>query len=150
MNQNSADPLARISRRLQELRGRLGKAGVAPREIGHELVSLAGELTTLGVDLATQERTEAGDSQATAPRVTNEGWRHTEMHGTLVVNSWVGIHQGCDITFRVNTSEDVYVTVSGGAAPFEFFFEETSLRQFIELGTEALAKMAALVEQDGQ
>lgn len=151
MTPGAADPLGRITRRLQTLRIQLSAPPTGTsREIGHELVSLAGELTTLGVDLATQERAEAGESRATAPRVTNEGWRQTEMHGTLVVNSWVGIHEGCDIDFRVNTSEDVYVTVSDGAAPFEFFFEETALRQFIELGSEALAKMAALAEQDGQ
>lgn len=24
------------------------------------------------------------------------------MYGTLVVNSWVGIHEGCDITYSVD------------------------------------------------
>lgn len=72
------------------------------------------------------------------------------MHDTLVVNSWVGIHEGCDINFRVHGSDDVYVTLSGGAVPFEFFFEAKTLRQFIELGGEALSEMAALSEGDGR
>lgn len=155
MNPDPTDPLDRISRRIQALRSRLGETSDSPpistlREIGHELVSLAGELTTLGVDLAIRERADHGESQATAPQVTNEGWRNTEMQGTLVVNSWVGIHEGCDINFRVNSTDDVYVTVTGDADPFELFFQANTLRQFIELGGEALAEMTALAERHGQ
>ncbi len=65
------------------------------------------------------------------------------MYGTLVVNSWVGIHEGCDITYNVNGTDGVYVTVSGNAQPFEFFFDVAALRKFVELGGEALAEMDA-------
>lgn len=41
------------------------------------------------------------------------------MYGTLVVNSWVGIHEGCDITYSVNGSNGVYVTASGKAQAAE-------------------------------
>jgi hypothetical protein len=63
------------------------------------------------------------------------------MRGNLVVNSWVGIHEGCDITYRVDGDDGVYVTVSGHAEPFEFFFEAAALRDFITRGTEALAEL---------
>lgn len=59
MKQNTPDPLNRISRRLQAVSDRIHEAGgrlsaSTLRQIGHELVSLAGELTTLGVDMARQ------------------------------------------------------------------------------------------------
>jgi hypothetical protein len=70
------------------------------------------------------------------------------MHGTLVVNSWVGIHEGCKITCSVNGSDSVYVTVNGKAQPFEFFFQAEALRQFIEHGVKALAEMDALAAKE--
>ncbi|MGH3761636.1 hypothetical protein [Actinophytocola sp.] len=70
------------------------------------------------------------------------------MYGNLVVNSWVGIHEGCDISYSVNGSDDVYFTASGKSQPFEFFFNFASLRDFIELGGKALAEMSALAEQE--
>jgi len=70
------------------------------------------------------------------------------MYGTLVVNSWVGIHDGCDITYNVHGSDDVYVTISGEAQPFEFFFQADALRKFVELGGKALAEIDALVIED--
>ena len=70
------------------------------------------------------------------------------MYGTLIVNSWVGIHEGCDITYNVNGSDDVHVTVSGKAQPFEFFFQADALRKFVELGGKALAEIDALAIED--
>jgi hypothetical protein len=70
------------------------------------------------------------------------------MYGTLVVNSWVGIHDGCDITFNVQGSDAVYATVSGTSQPFEFFFQIESLRTFLEQGSKALAEMNARFEQE--
>lgn len=64
------------------------------------------------------------------------------MHANLVVNSWVGIHEGCAITYRVDGSDGVYVTVSGHGEPFEFFFEAPALREFVTRGQEALAELA--------
>lgn len=71
------------------------------------------------------------------------------MYGTLIVNSWVGIHEGCDITYHVSGSDDVHVMVSGKAQPFEFFFQAEALRKFVELGGRALVEMDALAEQEG-
>lgn len=70
------------------------------------------------------------------------------MHGTLIVNSWVGIHEGCEITYKVNGSDSVYVIVDGKAQPFEFFFQAEALRQFIERGVKALADMDALAAKE--
>lgn len=70
------------------------------------------------------------------------------MYGTLIVNSWVGIHEGCDITFNVQGSDAVYATVSGKSQPFEFFFQVESLRTFLEQGGQALAEMDARFEQE--
>ncbi len=70
------------------------------------------------------------------------------MYGTLVVNSWVGIHEGCDITYNLSGSDGVYVTVSGKAQPFEFFFDVAALRKFVELGGKALTEMAVPANQD--
>lgn len=70
------------------------------------------------------------------------------MFGTLVVNSWVGIHEGCGITCDVQGGNAVFVTVSGEDQPFEFFFEAEALRAFLEQGTRALAEMDRLAEQE--
>lgn len=70
------------------------------------------------------------------------------MYGTLVVNSWVGIHEGCDIKYSVNGSDGVHVTASGKAQPFEFFFDFEALRKFVELGGKALAEMEVLANQE--
>jgi hypothetical protein len=70
------------------------------------------------------------------------------MYDTLIVNSWVGIHEGCDITFNVQGSDAVYATVSGKSQPFEFFFQVESLRTFLEHGSKALAEMDARFEQE--
>ena len=70
------------------------------------------------------------------------------MYGTLVVNSWVDIHEGCDITYSVNDSDSMHFTASGTAQPFEFFFQTNALRQFIEQGIKALAEMDALAAKE--
>jgi len=70
------------------------------------------------------------------------------MYGTLVVNSWVGIHEGCDITYSVNGSDGVYVVVSGKAMPFEFFFDCEALREFLAQGGKALAEMDVMAERE--
>jgi len=64
------------------------------------------------------------------------------MHANLVVNSWVGIREGCDITYRVDEPDGVYLTVSGHSEPFEFFFDAVALRDFVTRGNEALAELA--------
>jgi hypothetical protein len=69
-------------------------------------------------------------------------------YGTLVVNSWVSIHEGCDITYSVNGSDGTHFTAGDKAHPFEFFFQAEALRQFIELGVKALAEMDALAAKE--
>jgi hypothetical protein len=70
------------------------------------------------------------------------------MYGTLVVNSWVGIHEGCEITHSVSGSEGTHFVVGGQAQPFEFFFQTEALRQFVELGVKALAEMDAVAAKE--
>jgi hypothetical protein len=70
------------------------------------------------------------------------------MYSTLIVNSWVGIHEDCDITYNVNGSDGTYFTASGKAQPFEFFFQADALRKFVELGSKALAEMDALAAKE--
>jgi uncharacterized Fe-S cluster-containing radical SAM superfamily protein len=70
------------------------------------------------------------------------------MHGTLIVNSWVSIHEGCEITYSVNGSEGTSFTASSKTQPFEFFFQAEALRQFIAHGTKALAEMDALAAKE--
>ncbi|HWC79945.1 MAG TPA: hypothetical protein VG756_08285 [Pseudonocardiaceae bacterium] len=70
------------------------------------------------------------------------------MYGNLIVNSWVGIHEGCDLTCSVNGSDGAYFMANGKEQPFEFFFDFAALSTFVELGNKALAEMTALAEQD--
>lgn len=70
------------------------------------------------------------------------------MHGTLIVNSWVSIHEGCDITYSVEGSDNAHFTAGDKAQPFEFFFQAEALRKFIEQGVKALAEMDALADKE--
>jgi hypothetical protein len=70
------------------------------------------------------------------------------MYGTLVINSWVSIHEGCEIKYNLNGSGGTYVTVSGNGDPFEFFFETEALRQFLEVGGTALTELDTLAAQE--
>jgi hypothetical protein len=70
------------------------------------------------------------------------------MYGTLVVNSWVSIHDGCDITSHVSGSDDVHFNVEGKGQPFELYFQADALRQFLEAGSQALAAMDAIAAQE--
>lgn len=67
------------------------------------------------------------------------------MRSNLVVNAWVGMHDGCEISYNVRTGDDVYVTVTGNDDPsFEFYFQREALARFVEGGGEALAEMTRL------
>lgn len=70
------------------------------------------------------------------------------MYGKLVVNSWVGTHEGCDITYNVQGSDAVYATISGKDQPFEFFCQTDALLEFIGQSGKALAEMNVLAEQE--
>lgn len=70
------------------------------------------------------------------------------MYGQLVVNAWVGINEGCEITCNVEGSDEVHIKVSGQAQPFEFHFQADAFERFLDLGGKALAEMNALAEQE--
>lgn len=69
-------------------------------------------------------------------------------YGTLVVNSWVNIHEGCEITYSVNGSDGACFAAGGKTQPFEFFFQAEALRQFLTLGVTALAEMDAQADKE--
>jgi hypothetical protein len=70
------------------------------------------------------------------------------MYGTLVVNSWVSIHEGCEITYSVDGSDGAHFTAGDTTQPFEFFLQAEALRQFVEQGTRALAEMDVLAAKE--
>jgi len=70
------------------------------------------------------------------------------MYGTLIINSSVAIHEGCDIAYNVQGSDDVFVNVSGETQPFELYFQSDALRTFLALGNAALAEMDALADRE--
>lgn len=66
------------------------------------------------------------------------------MYGTLVVNSWVSIREGCDITYNVHGNDDVDFLIGGSNnQTFELVYQAEALRKFVELGSKALAEMDA-------
>jgi hypothetical protein len=70
------------------------------------------------------------------------------MHGTLIVNSWVSIHEGCDFAYKVDSSDNAHFTVGDKTQQFEFFFQAEALRTFVEQGSKALAEMDALAAKE--
>jgi hypothetical protein len=70
------------------------------------------------------------------------------MFDSLVVNSWVGIHDGCAITHSVGGSDSTHFTATGNTQSFEFSFQSEALRRFVERGVEALAEMDALAARE--
>lgn len=67
------------------------------------------------------------------------------MRDTLVVNAWVGVQDGCEITCKTEGKHGAYFTVrSADAPPFEFSFAAGALRQFLAVGGKALADLDAL------
>ncbi len=66
----------------------------------------------------------------------------------LRVSSYVTITEGCPMRFRVNTSDDVEFSFGDVRSPFEFVFDNESLRAHVALAAEALAEMDALKEQE--
>jgi hypothetical protein len=69
-------------------------------------------------------------------------------NGTVVINAWVSVQNGCRITYTASRGSGAGFTVlgkhggnEGGNSEFEFFFETDALREFLRLGTEALAEL---------
>lgn len=71
-------------------------------------------------------------------------------YGTLIVTTWFGIHEGCEIKYTVDGSDSANFVVSGEGQPFEFYLEVESLRQFTEHATTALAEMDALADKEAE
>ena len=70
-------------------------------------------------------------------------------YGNLDVNSWVGIHNGCDFTCKVHDSDGVNITVSGKQLkPFEFFIEPDALRTLLERAGTALAELDDMAKRE--
>ncbi len=70
------------------------------------------------------------------------------MRDTLVVNAWVGVQDGCEITCTTEGKHGAYFTVrSADAPPFEFSFAAAALRQFLAVGGKALADLDELNKQ---
>ena len=69
---------------------------------------------------------------------------------TLVIGSWVSLHEGCQISSDVGGSDAALLTLRGsGQQPFELHCQAVPLRQLVEAGTHALAEMDALAVQEG-
>jgi hypothetical protein len=60
------------------------------------------------------------------------------------------VHDGSDVTYRIDSGDDVYLTLSGTQGqPFDLYFNRGALRNFLTQGTEALARMETLVAEQG-
>jgi hypothetical protein len=70
------------------------------------------------------------------------------MSDKIIINSWVGIHEGCDLTYSVNGSDGVFFMAGDTAQPFEFFFDFAALQTFVGLGGKALTEMSARAEAE--
>jgi hypothetical protein len=68
---------------------------------------------------------------------------------TLIVGAWAMLQEGCEITSDVGSSDAALLTARGiGQQPFELHFQAEPLRRFVECGTQALAEMDALADQE--
>lgn len=65
------------------------------------------------------------------------------MFENLVVSSWIGVRAGCDISYCINTDDDVDLMLSDGARRFEFAIETEGLRRLLDVGSRALAELDA-------
>jgi hypothetical protein len=69
---------------------------------------------------------------------------------TLIIGSWVSLHDGCDITSDVGSSDAALLTLRGsGQQPFELHCQTEPLRRLVEAGRQALAEMDAIAVQEG-
>lgn len=60
-----------------------------------------------------------------------------------MISSYVIIRDRCPMRFRVTGMDDVEFSLGGRYDPFEFVFNAEALREFLQLGTDALREMAA-------
>lgn len=59
----------------------------------------------------------------------------------LVVSAWIGIRATCDMTYCVNTADDVDFMLSDGQRRFELAIETEALRRLLDVGSRALAEL---------
>jgi hypothetical protein len=65
------------------------------------------------------------------------------MFENLVVSSWIGIRASCDMTYCINTNDDLDFMLSDSARKFEFAIETEALRKLVEVGSRALTELDA-------
>ena len=65
------------------------------------------------------------------------------MNTVLTVDSWVAIREGCPMSCDILGSGEVHFLYGIPTDGFEFSFEAEALREFLELGSKALADMDA-------
>lgn len=63
------------------------------------------------------------------------------MFENLVVSSWIGIRATCDMTYCINTEDDLDFMFSDGARRFDFAIETEALRQLVVVGGRALTEL---------
>lgn len=59
----------------------------------------------------------------------------------LVVSAWIGIRANCDMTYCVNTADDVDFMLSDSQRRFELAIETDALRRLLDVGSRALAEL---------
>jgi hypothetical protein len=67
----------------------------------------------------------------------------------LVVSAWIGVRAGCDMTYVINSQEDIDFMLDDGKRRFEFAIETEALRTLLDVGSKALAEMEAIEIEEG-
>jgi len=67
----------------------------------------------------------------------------TDVFENLVVSAWIGIRANCNMTYCINTEDDIDFILSDGARRFEFAVETEALRRLLEVGRRALTELDA-------
>lgn len=65
------------------------------------------------------------------------------MHGSVTVDMCIGIRAGCPITYLITADNQAEFSFGGPRDGCHYAFASASLREFLRLGTEALAKLDA-------
>lgn len=66
----------------------------------------------------------------------------------LVVGAWIGVRAGCDMTYVINSEDDIDFMLDDGKRRFEFAIETEALRALLDVGSKALAEMEARAKQE--
>jgi hypothetical protein len=65
------------------------------------------------------------------------------MHGNVTVDMCVGIRGGCPITYLITADNQAEFSLGGPRDGCHYAFDAASLREFLRLGGEALARLDA-------